>query len=188
MSNSIYKKGEIESLIKLAQQGDIKALEAIIRRVQKNIYAMFFHLTQKKEDVSDLTQDVLLKMAKNISKLQEPEKFKSWLNKIVTNTYYDYARAQKDKYVIVDKKKLEEIKDKLGCEPGEKCLFGEIEKLIKLAILTLPQTLRLSLLLREFEGLSYEDIAKVTNASLGTVKSRISRARLHLREELKEFI
>ena len=84
--------------------------------------------------------------------------------------------------------KLNEIKDKLGCEPGEKCLFSEIEKIIKAALLTLPQDLRISIILREFEGLSYQDISKITNTTLGTVKSRISRARIKLQEELKEFI
>ncbi len=84
--------------------------------------------------------------------------------------------------------KLNEIKDKIGCEPGEKCLFSEIEKLIKAALMTLPQNLRITLVLREYEGLSYEDISKITNTTLGTVKSRISRARLKLQEELKEFI
>ena len=54
--------------------------------------------------------------------------------------------------------------------------------------MTLPQNLRITLVLREYEGLSYEDISKITNTTLGTVKSRISRARLKLQEELREFI
>ena len=91
---------------------------------------------------------------------------------------------------IVDFKEneLEEIKDKIGCEPGERCIFMEIEKLIRLAMLALPLNLRLPLILREYQGMSYEDISKVTNSALGTVKSRISRARLRLREELNDFI
>ena len=84
--------------------------------------------------------------------------------------------------------KLNEIKDKLGCQPGEKCIFSEMEKLVRTALLTLPKDLRITLILREYEGLSYEDISKITNTALGTVKSRISRARLKLQNELKEFI
>ena len=56
--------------------------------------------------------------------------------------------------------KINEIKDKIGCEPGEKCLFSEIEKFIKIAIISLPYDLRITLLLREYEGLSYYDISK----------------------------
>lgn len=175
-------------MISLAQSGDTKALEELIRRVQKQIYAMFSHLTDKKSDISDLTQETLLKMAKSLHQLKEIKHFKTWLNRIVTNVFYDYARKNSDRFVDFDMEKLNEIKDKIGCEPGEKCLFSEIEKLIKAALMTLPQNLRITLVLREYEGLSYEDISKITNTTLGTVKSRISRARLKLQEELKEFI
>lgn len=188
MSKHVYKKGDIQTLIPLAQHGDIKALEELIRRVQKHIYAMFSHLTDKKDDISDLTQETLLKMAKKLPQLKDTKYFKSWLNQIITNVYYDNVRKNKDKFVEIDENKLNEIKDKLGCEPGEKCLFSEIEKIIKAALMTLPQNLRITLVLREYEGLSYQDISKITNTSLGTVKSRISRARLKLQEELKEFI
>ena len=90
--------------------------------------------------------------------------------------------------MLVINDKLLEIKDKIGCEPGEKCLFAEMEKLIKAALLNLPENLRIVIVLREYEGLSYEDISKITDTALGTVKSRISRARIKLQEELKEFI
>ena len=87
-----------------------------------------------------------------------------------------------------DNNKLLEIKDKIGCEPGEKCFFSEIDKLIKAALLSLPKNMRIAIVLREYEGLIYEDISQITNASLGTVKSRIARARIRLQKELKEFI
>lgn len=188
MSKSFYKKGDLVKLVLLAQSGDNRALEAIIRRVQKQVYAMFSHLTDNKSDISDLTQETLVKMARNIHKLKEPVHFKQWLNKIVTNTFYDYVKKHRLNYIETDENKLNEIRDKTGCEPGEKCIFTEIEKLIKSALYTLPQAMRLALLLREYEGLSYEDIAKITNTALGTVKSRISRARFILKEELKDFI
>lgn len=187
MLSSVNKKSTPE-LILLAQKGNIKALEALIRREQKHIYAMFSHLVENKQDNSDLTQDVLLKMAKNIAKLSNIENFRAWLNKIIANTYNDYVKKNYTKYVEIDETKLNEIKDKIGCEPGERCLFAEIEKLIQSAVLSLPRNLRLSIVLREYEGLSYEDISKITNTTLGTVKSRIARARMKLQEELKEYI
>ena len=177
MSKSKYKKRDIYTLIIMAQHGESKALEELVRRVQKNIFAMFSYLTDKRQDIADLTQEALLKMARNIASLKDPARFKPWLNQIVTNIFYDYV-----------KKHAREIKDKIGCEPGEKCLFAEMEKLIKAALLNLPENLRIVIVLREYEGLSYEDISKITNTALGTVKSRISRARIKLQEELKEFI
>ena len=188
MSKSNYKKKEIEALIPLAQNGDIKALEEIVRKIQKHIYALFSHLTERKNDVSDLTQEALLKIAKSLPQLKAPNLFKPWMNKIITNIYYDYMRKNNNTYEILDDEKINEIKDKLGCEPGEKCLFSETEKLIKTALMTLPKDLRITLALREYESLSYEDIAKITNTALGTVKSRISRARMKLQQELKDFI
>ena len=92
MAKSHYKKREIESLILLAQKGDSKALEEIVKKVQKDIFAMFSHLCSRKDDISDLTQEALLKMAKSINTLKNPKAFKSWLNQIITNIFYDHAR------------------------------------------------------------------------------------------------
>jgi len=189
MSKSGYKKSDINTLVVLAQKGDTAALEELIKRVQKNIFTMFSYLTDKRPDIADLTQEALLKMAKNIRNLKEPQNFRAWLNKIVTNIFYDYIKKHtSEKNFEFDNDKLLEIKDKIGCEPGEKCLFSEMEKLIRAALLSLPENLRIVIVLREYEGLSYDDIAKVTNTPSGTVKSRISRARIKLREELGEFV
>ncbi len=176
-------------IITLSQQGDIKALEELIRRVQKNIFVMFGYMTEKRQDIADLTQEALLKTVKCIQSLKDTHCFKSWLNHIVMNTYFDYTKKhQKDEKVDYDEDKLLELKDKIGCEPGEKCLFAEIDTIIRFALLSLPDNLRIVIMLREYEGLSYEDISKVTNTTIGTVKSRISRARLKLQKQLKEFI
>ena len=93
-----------------------------------------------------------------------------------------------EKFVELSDEEFNEIKDKLGCEPGEKCFFIELDKIIKSALLTLPNDLRIVIVLREYEGLSYQDIAKITNSAIGTVKSRISRAREKLQKQLKQFI
>ena len=188
MPGILYKKSSIESLIKNAQNGNSKALEELLRRIQNQIFAMFYHLVDEKEDVSDLTQEALLKIAKNIGKLNDSSNFKTWVNKLVTNTFYDYLKKNTKTYAEIDEDKLNEIKDSIGCEPGEKCLLNEIETLLKAALMTLPAILRLPLILREYEGLSYNDISKITNTALGTVKSRIARARLKLQQELKDFI
>lgn len=189
MSKSVYKKMDINSLVLSAKNADGQALEEIVKRVQKSVFTMFSYLVDKRQDIADLTQDALIKMAKNINSLKDPKLFKAWLNQIVTNVFYDYVKKNsKDKNFESDNNKLLEIKDKIGCEPGEKCLFAEMEKLIKSAILTLPDYLRIVIILREYEGLSYDDISKITNTTVGTVKSRISRARLKLQQELKEFI
>ena len=184
----MYKKYPLKKLIEQAQKGDYKALEPLIRKIQGEIYSVFSHLVYKKEDVSDLTQETLIRVAKAIQSLKDVEGFKSWLNQIINNVFNDYLRKKPNNYVEIDEKKLHEIKDKIGCEPGQRCLFTELEKLVRVALLALPEKLRVPLVLREYEGLSYEDISKITNTTLGTVKSRLARARVKLQEELKEFI
>ena len=188
MAKSVYKKGELVEIISLAQKGDVKALEELIKRVQKQIYAIFSHLVLKKEDISDLTQETLLKMARSIISLKDVHKFKSWLDQIVTNVFYDYTRKKSNNVVQFSDTDFEELKDKVGCEPGEKCFFSELERIINAAIMTLPYDFRIALVLREYEGLSYSDIAEITKTTIGTVKSRIARARGKLQQELKEFI
>ncbi len=188
MPNCDYKKESLTTIVALAQNRDIKAIETLIRREQKHIYAIFSHLTAEKEDVADLTQETLVKMAKNIKNLKSPEHYGQWRNKIISNTFYDYTKKHNIQYAEMDEDKLNEIKDNSLCEPGDKCIFSEIEDLVKKALIKLPQHLRLSIVLREYEGLSYEDISKITNTTIGTVKSRISRARLRLKETLADFI
>ena len=189
MPNIDYKKEDMDMIVRLSQEGDIKALEELIRRIQKRVFAMFGYLAEKRQDVSDLTQEALLKTVKCIHSLKDTHCFKSWLNHIITSTYYDYTKKHhNDEKIDYDEDKLLELKDRIGCEPGEKCLFAELDTVIRFALLSLPEALRLVIVLREYEGLSYEDISKITNTTIGTVKSRISRARGKLQEQLKEFI
>lgn len=192
----LYKKMPIEELVVLSQQEDFKALEELIRRIQKDVYATLTYMTNSNNNIPDLTQEVLLKVAKNIHTLKNPKCFKGWLNHIITNIKHDEFRKQKrsPETISIDytcetldinfKIELPDQKSK----PIEKCITTECEKLIKSAIRELPETFRIAIILREFQGLSYEEIAQTTNSNIGTVKSRISRARIKLQEVLKHYI
>lgn len=190
-----YKKMSLEELVVLSQQDDFKALEELIKREQKSIYASFSYLRQNNENVSDLTQEALLRIAKNIKNLKNPKLYKSWQNQIVTNLFYDEIRKSHRK---IDTISLDDEKDNTlslkqqlldkKCKPNEKCIATELEKFIKNAILALPEQFRIAIVLREFQGLSYDEIAEATQSSIGTVKSRIARARCKLQEDLKGYI
>ena len=80
-----------------------------------------------------------------------------------------------------------EIPDKKS-KPFDKCITSECERVIKSAIRELPEAFRIAIILREFQGLSYEEIAKTTHSNIGTVKSRIARGRIKLQEALKNYI
>ena len=192
-----YKSKSLEELIHLAQQDDLDAVEEIVKRNQENIYASFYYLSNNCEDILDLTQEALLKMARNIKKLKDATKFKAWLNQIVTRLFYDYIRSKnrKLKTVPIDKKDDEE-QDRFNvadvpckeCTPEQSSLNSELNCIIECSIHKLPDSFRLAIVLREFQGLSYEEIAEITNTNVGTVKSRIARARNKLQEELKAYI
>lgn len=190
-----YKKMPLEELVVLSQQNDFKALEELIRREQKNVYASFSYLTQEKESVSDLTQEALLRVAKNIQNLKNPKLFKSWLNQIITNLFYDELRKTQRKPDTVslddEVENIPSIKFQLPdkkCKPHEKYVTSELEQIIKKAILNLPNQFKIVIILRELQGLTYEEIAQITHSNVGTVKSRIARARGKLQEDLKAYI
>ena len=196
-SKSYYKDLKKEELIILAQKGDIQALEEILRSEQKNIFATFSYLTEKREDVADLTQEALLKVAKNIASLKNPQYFKSWLNQIIMHLFYDELRkrSRKPDIISIDDEDNNEISKSIKnnlpdtkCTPKENCISHELEDYIKTQIYNLPKQFRIAIVLRELQGLSYEEIAASTNSSVGTVKSRISRARFKLQESLKNYI
>ncbi len=190
-----YKKMPLEELVVLSQQNDFKALEELIKREQKNVFAAFSYLCNKRENASDLTQEALFRVAKNIQNLKNPKLFRSWLNQIVTNLFYDELRKSQKKVETISLDEETEgehpIKFQLPdkkCKPHEKCVSNELEKIIKNAIQELPEQFRIAIVLREFQGLSYEEIAKATHSSIGTVKSRIARARGKLQQDLKAYI
>lgn len=194
MTGKLYKKMSLEELVILSQKDDLKALEELIRREQKNVFAAFSYLSKKRENVTDMTQEALLRLARNIHSLKNPKHFKSWLNQIITNLFYDELRKKQRNpdIVSIDEEDTENyIKNQLPdnrCKPPEKCLSGELEQIIKEAIQELPDPFRIAIILRELQGLSYEEIANATNSSVGTVKSRIARARTKLQAGLKSYI
>lgn len=191
----VYKKMNTDELVALSQQEDFKALEELIRKVQKDVFATLSYMLKSNESLYDLTQEVLLKLARNINNLHNPKCFRGWLNHITTNAYYDYLRKTKNKPETLpleyscpsaDKDINIEIPDKHS-KPMEKCISSECERQVKKAIRSLPETFRIAIILREFQGLSYEEIANATKTNIGTVKSRISRARLKLQDDLKNY-
>lgn len=189
MFKNNYKKSDIQDLIKMAQDGNSAALEEFIKKIQKNIFAIFTHLSANRNIVSDLTQDALVKIAKNITKLKDIKSYKVWMNRIALNVYYDEVRKHSLSEKYIDYEELEnlDIQDE-SVKPMEKCIDDELGCMIKKCILSLPLNSRIAIVLREFEGMSYLQIANLTHTTIGTVKSRISRARVKLQEVLGGYI
>ena len=197
-SRKKYKEMNLYDLICSAQEDDYDALEELIKREQKNVFASFCYLGASKESLSDLTQEVLFRMSKNIKSLKNPKLFKSWLGQIISNLFYDDLRKKQripeaisiDSYWLNDDTTDDcvlHICDN-NLKPDEHILGRELTDVIRETICKLPEHFRLVIILRELQGLSYEEIAKITQTNVGTVKSRISRARSKLQECLKPYL
>ncbi len=191
-----YRDMSSYDLICSAQSDDYDALEELIKREQKNVYASFCYLGADKECVSDLTQEALLKMSKNIKTLKSPKCFKSWLSHIISNLFYDEIRK---KHRIPDSLSIDTFwqNEDENCalnicdntlNPDDSTLGKELADIIKETICALPVNFRIVIVLRELQGLSYEEIAEITKTNIGTVKSRIARARGKMQEYLKPYL
>ncbi len=198
LSKRKFKDMNLYDLICSAQEDDYDAIEELIKREQKNIYASFCYLGASKESISDLTQEALFRMSKNIKTLKNPKFFKSWLGQIITNLFYDELRKKQrvpeavsiDSYWSNDEDNDNAVLNICDntLKPDEKTMGKELTSIIREMICKLPEHFRIVIILRELQGLSYEEIAKITQTNVGTVKSRISRARNKLQECLKPYI
>ena len=194
MSKLFYKKIPLEELVILSQKSDYRALEELIKREQKNIFATFTYLSKKRENVADLTQEALMRMARGLVNLKAPKAFRSWLNQIVTNLFYDELRktVKKPQIISIDNGNDEtnyctQIPD-YRHKPAERAMSVELDTVIRSQIQNLPEHFRIAIILRELQGLSYDEIAEATHTTIGTVKSRIARARVKLQDGLRHYI
>ena len=187
------KNNNLNELIELAKKGDMEALEEIIKRQQKTVFATLYYLNAKPDEIMDITQEILFKVAKNIKKLKNPRTFKSWLNQIIINQFYDTLRKKQKSVKKVCLDNQDENKPNFeapdfASNPYQKAVDKELEFAIKNSIHKLPDPFKAAIIMRELQGLSYEEIAQATNSNIGTVKSRIARARLKLQEYLKPYL
>ncbi len=204
MTKESLRSLSVEELVLLAQKDSpnskepMRALEELVQRHQKNVYITLYHMAPERNDLADMTQDVLLRMCRSIKSLKNPKTFKYWLNRIITNRFYDELRKKPRQLNTVSmdapysgdedsQSSSRDIPDQSD-EPDKLVLNSELDKQVQEAISNLPEHFRTIVVLREIQGLSYEEIAKLTNSNLGTVKSRLARARAKLQETLQPYI
>ncbi len=182
-------------LIKKAQKGDADAFEKIISEYQNVVYSIAYRYTDNAEDAADMSQEIFLKMFRNINTFQFKSKLSTWIYRVATNTCIDLVKKTKNDrntYSIDDgyensdgETKYNEIADD-SSQPDIAVENGEIRDVINMAISRLSDDYRLVIILRDIQGLSYDEISEIVGCSVGTVKSRISRGRKNLREILFE--
>ncbi len=179
-------------LIERAQSGDVESFEKLIRTHQAYAYNIAYRMMGNEEDAKDASQEALIKVFKSLKGYNGDSAFTTWLYRIVMNTCKDLLRKRKPNEVSIDRgfdtgeeAPGIEIEDN-SSDPVTKYEEKEVRVTIASAIEQLPENFRSVVVLREIQGMSYDEIAEIEDIPVGTVRSRINRGRRILREILKD--
>jgi len=185
--------------IRRLKEGDVQALEELVRFYQDRVFRLAYGLLQDPEDALDVTQEAFLRVHQSIGRFAGKSAFFTWLYRIVVNLCHDTRRkkARRRHEFSLDQAIEEreeagdpplELADLQGIAPDEASADLELEMKVREAMESLPEKHRTTLLLREVEGLSYEEIAEATDVNIGTVMSRLHYARKRMQEILRPIL
>jgi RNA polymerase sigma-70 factor (ECF subfamily) len=191
-----YAVMEDFQVVLACQNQDETAFPELFRRFQRFVRADINKLAPDwTSSHDDLTQDVFIKVWRSISQLKNPKAFKGWLHQVITNLFYDELRRRPHFAVVsLDEPLKNDDQDSsprqiadTRSQPDELLERKEIVNQVNAAIDALPKQFKNVIILREIQGLAYEDIAAITGAELGTVKSRIARARTKVSKRISHL-
>jgi RNA polymerase sigma-70 factor, ECF subfamily len=169
-------------LIQQFKAGDPSTFESIVRTYQDRIYNLCYYLLGNPQDAEDAAQEVFIKAFRNLKDFQPEASLYTWLYRIGVNTCLDHKRKLRPE--PLENESQAESLASTEPSPERRYQFKEIGQVINSALEQLSKNSRAVIVLKEIEGLPYEEIAEVLNTSVGTIKSRLSRAR----EELRRFL
>lgn len=169
------------ALLDRARTGDTGAFEELVRRYRNDVFALSYHFLRNREEAWDTSQEVFIKAYHSLRNFRGDSSFKTWLLRITANHCKDHFKKRK-----LDTVPLDERLDTPGLphNPREALESAELGAAIEKAIAQLPPKHRTAFVLREFEGMSYQDMAEVMQCNVGTVMSRLHHARQKLQSAL----
>lgn len=178
-----------ELLLQQSRDGDIASFEALVEPYQRYIYNIAYRMVGNEEDAKDMAQDALIKVYKNIGKFEGKSKFTTWIYRITVNVCQDALRRKKH-VVSLDEAietKDSEVKMQVAgdeYEPEKVLEQNEVKRLVHDGLNRLPEKYKTLLILRELQGLSYQEISECLELPIGTVRSRLSRSKEALKKEI----
>jgi RNA polymerase sigma-70 factor (ECF subfamily) len=182
-------------LVERAQAGDKRAFNLLVEKYQRKLARLLSRFIRDPAEVEDVTQEAFIKAYRALPAFRGDSAFYTWLYRIGINTAKNYLMAMGRRAPTSTEIEAEEAE---GFEEGEQLrdintpesllLSGEIAETVNSTIEKLPEELRTAIQMREIEGMSYEDIAKAMDCPIGTVRSRIFRAREAIAEQLKPLL
>lgn len=177
-----------ERLISHAVAGDSAAFSELMTLHERRMYAVALRICANREDAQDCLQDAMLRIYRSLGSFKGQSSFSTWVYRITMNTCLDELRRRKSRNAT----SLDNLLDN-GWSPSDDdnaperhALASEQRRVIDRAIAELPEDMRSAVVLRDVQGFSYDEIAEMLEANIGTIKSRISRGREKLRLILRE--
>jgi RNA polymerase sigma-70 factor (ECF subfamily) len=183
-----------EELVARVQRGDKKAYDLLVIKYQHKIVQLVNRYLKDPSEAQDVAQEAFIKAYRAIGSFRGDSTFYTWLYRIAINTAKNYLvsrsrRSSQYEVDIQDAEAMENAPQLQGIETPERLLMNdEIVKAIRSAIEHLPDEMRTAIMLREFEGMSYEEIAEAMECPVGTVRSRIFRAREAIDNKLNPLL
>ena len=183
-----------KKLVLRVQQGDKSAYDLLVIKYQHRIIQLVNRYVKDPSEAQDVAQEAFIKAYRALGNFRGDSAFYTWLYRIAINTAKNYLVSRNRRYSdyqidIQDAEQVENAPQLKVMETPEYLLLNdEIVKVIKAAIEKLPEEMKVAIMLREFEGMSYEDIAQTMECPVGTVRSRIFRAREAIDEKLSPLL
>ena len=187
----ISNKDQDLGLVKRAKAGDYQAFDLLVLKYQSRLISTAFKFVKDLQIAEDIVQDSFIKSFKSMGSFREDSTFYTWIYRITVNTSKNYlvSKKRKDELLLTDISKEENyvIEPIDKDTPEDLFLANQLHKVIIESLNGLAEDTKMALTLREFDGLSYEQIAEVANCPVGTVRSRIFRGREDIDDAIKEY-
>lgn len=178
------RHAEDAALVACARAGDRYAFEELVRRYRNDVFALSCHFVKNREEAWDISQDVFVKAYKSLRDFRGEASFKTWLLRITANRCKDFFKKRKLETVPFDDAIGGSDPPSAMPNPGRQTQAQELGAAIEAAIAKLPEKHRTAFLLREYQGLSYQEMAETMGCNIGTVMSRLHHARRKLQNTL----
>jgi len=182
-------------LVQRARQGDLEAYDELVQRYQERIYATVYHMTSNHEDANDLAQESFIKAFQALKSFKGGSSFYTWLYRIAVNKTINFLKQRKNRIHLSlndldfntehDPDLVAFISDKT---PRRDAGLNELQEKLNTALMKLSEPHRLVVVLHDVQGLSHEEIAKVMDCNIGTVRSRLFYARQQLQAWLSDYL
>ena len=183
------------ALVRRAKRGDYGAFDLLVLKYQSKVISLARKFIQDTHLAEDIAQEAFVKAYKSLKSFREESAFYTWLYRITANTAKNYLKSKKrrkeyseSEVFTIDKENLDIFDIPGGDSPEEILIANNLRDVILESLSNLPEDIRTAVSLREFEGLTYEEISKVIGCPIGTVRSRIFRGREEIQDKIAPLL